>query len=301
MERARVEGHRKKSSSNCSCRGNVAALASCHVSWDAPPEVLALGSDEVHVWRAGLNQKASLVQGLLMILSADEKVRAERFSFQRDREHFIVARGMLRAILGRYLQREPTNIRFCYSPKGKPVLAQGLGGDALRFNLSHSHGLALCAVTNGREIGIDLEQVRPDLKVEEIARRFFSSDEVATLRTLPPQMQSEAFFACWTRKEAYIKAKGEGLSFPLHEFDVSLAPGEPAALLTTREGPQESSRWTLQELMPGPGYAAALAVEGNGWRLARWEWSAERIMYGVTEHLNTNWQEHPLRQIQQNS
>jgi 4'-phosphopantetheinyl transferase len=121
-------------------------------------------------------------------------------------------------------------------------------------------------------VGIDLEYIRSDLQVEQLAERFFSRREIATLRTLPPEVQRQAFFLCWTRKEAYLKARGEGLSLPLDQFDVSLIPGEPAALLSTQRDPYEVSRWSLQELTPAPGYAAALAVEGHGWGLACWQW-----------------------------
>ena len=244
--------------------------------WCSPPETFTLGSDEVHVWRATLDQIPSQIQSFLHILAADEQARAERFYFERDREHFIVARGVLRAILGFYLNSAPECLSFCYSSHGKPALTGESDGDAIRFNLSHSHGVALYAVTRGREVGIDLERIRFDLEVEKIAERFFSRREVATLRTLPPEVQRQAFFLCWTRKEAYIKARGEGLSLPLDQFDVSLVPGEPAALLSTQRDPYEVSRWSLQELTPAPGYAAALAVEGHGWHLACWQWPDPR-------------------------
>ncbi len=241
-------------------------------SWCPPPENLTLGNDEVHVWRAFLDLPASQVQSLQQTLVAEELRRAERYYFQKDREHFIVARGLLRAILGRYLRIEPSQLRFCYGPHGKPELAGQTGGEALRFNVSHSHGLALYALTRDRKIGVDLERIRPDLADEKIAERFFSPREVAVLRALPTNMQPEAFFACWTRKEAYLKARGEGLALCLDQFDVSLAPGEPAALLSTNGDPQEVSRWSLQELDPGPGYVAALAVEGHAWQLKCWQW-----------------------------
>ncbi len=233
-----------------------------------------MGDDEVHVWRAALDQTPSQIHGFLHYLAADERARAERFYFERDREHFIVARGVLRAILGSYLNRAPECLSFCYSSLGKPALAGESDGDAIRFNVSHSHGVALYAVTRGREVGIDLERIRFDLAVAEIAERFFSRREVAMLRTLPPEGQRQAFFRCWTRKEAYTKARGEGLSLPLDQFDVSLAPGEPAAVLGTQRDPSEAFRWSLQELTPAPGYVAALAVAGHGWRLACWQWPA---------------------------
>jgi len=241
-------------------------------SWLPPPENLAPETDVVHAWLASLSVKASTVQRLRQLLTADEICRAERFYFPKDRDHFIVARGVLRRILGRYLDTEPSRLRFCYSAYGKPALDTEFGGGALRFNVSHSHGVALYGVSRGREVGIDLERIRPDFADDRVAERFFSSREVAALRSLPQSMRRDAFFNCWTRKEAYIKARGEGLSLRLDQFDVSLAPGEPAALLDTQDDPQEACRWSLQELAPSPGYVAALAVEGHDWQLKCWQW-----------------------------
>lgn len=241
-------------------------------SWSPPPEPLILGSDEVHVWRAFLGLTASCVRSLQHTLSPDEQARAERFYFERDRERFIVARAVLRDILARYLKKKPGQLRFCYNPHGKPALAGQYGREALCFNVSHADGVALYAVTRVRELGVDLEHIRPDLADEQIARRFFSARELAELCALPAHLKPEAFFTCWTRKEAYVKAKGEGLSIPLDQFDVSLAKEEPAALLRTAWDPQEASRWSLQELTPGADYVAALAVEGHHWRLKCWQW-----------------------------
>jgi 4'-phosphopantetheinyl transferase len=244
--------------------------------WRSPPKTLVLGCDEVHVWRATLDQTSSQIQSFLHNLAADEQARAKRFHFGRDRKHFIVARGVLRAILGGHLNRAPECVSFCYSSHGKPALAGESHGDAIRFSVSHSRGVALYAVTRGREVGIDVERIRFDLAVAEIAERFFSPREVAILRALPTELQQQAFFRYWTCKEAYIKARGEGLSFPLDQFDVSLAPGEPAAVLGTQRDPSEASRWSLQELTRAPGYVAALAVEGHGWRLTCWQWPDPR-------------------------
>ena len=241
-------------------------------SWLPPPENLAPETDVVHAWLASLSVKASTVQRLRQLLTADEICRAERFYFPKDRDHFIVARGVLRRILGRYLDTEPSRLRFCYSAYGKPALDAAFGGGALRFNVSHSHRAALYGVSRGREVGIDLERIRPDFADDRVAERFFSSREVAALRSLPRSMQRDAFFNCWTRKEAYIKARGEGLSLPLDKFDVSLVPGEPAALLATRGDSLGASRWSLQKLEPGSGYVAALAVEGDACRLKCWQW-----------------------------
>lgn len=244
-------------------------------SWPPPPETLILGTDEVHVWRAVLDLPPPRLKALLQMLNADERARAERFYFQRDRKHFIVARGVLRALLGRYLNREPSRLRFCYNRYGKPALARECGGDGIRFNLSHSHGLALYAVTQGREIGVDLERLCPNPGLIAIAERFFSPKEVAVLDALPANLKHEAFFNGWTRKEAIVKALGAGMKIPLSQFDVSLAPEEPAALLRTQWHPQEAKRWSLKELTPSPGYVAALAVEGHHWRMKCWQWPGE--------------------------
>lgn len=240
--------------------------------WLPPPTDLALSDDDVHVWRASLDLPASRVREVHHTLAADESSRAARFHFQRDRQHFIVARGLLRNILSRYLGIQPEQLRFCYSPSGKPALVAAPGQDALNFNLSHSGHLALYALTRVRQIGIDLERIRVDFEYEQIAERFFSRRERTALQACPAKMKPEAFFNCWTRKEAYIKARGEGLSLPLDQFDVSLVPGEPAALLSTRDNSQEVVRWSLQELSPGSGYVAALAVEGHSWQLRCWQW-----------------------------
>jgi 4'-phosphopantetheinyl transferase len=239
-----------------------------HTTWRPAPEALSLPRDAVHIWRAPLDGPASHVQYLWSLLSADESQRAARFVFAKDRDHFVMARGLLRVLLGRYRQQTPQHLRFAYGPQGKPALAADAGGDELSFNVSHSHGLALYAFARGRDIGVDVERIRPDVAQEKIAERFFSSREVAVLRSLPLASQAEAFFACWTRKEAFIKARGDGLALPLHQFDVSLAPGAPAALLHTAWDPHESAHWAMQDLAPASGYRAAVAVAGHVWHLS---------------------------------
>jgi 4'-phosphopantetheinyl transferase len=241
--------------------------------WSQPPETLILENTEVHVWRAALDQAMPQVQSLLCTLTPGERARASRFHFHKDREHFIVARGLLRTILGRYLNVRPGRLRFRYSLYGKPSLAEEFGGDTLRFNVSHSRGLALYALTRDREIGVDLEYIDPDLAHEQIAERFFSPREVIMLRALPTDTQKEAFFNCWSRKEAYVKAVGDGLAIPLDQFDVSLAPQEPAQILSIRGDPQGAARWTLKRLMPAKGYVGALAIEGQLQHLMCWQWN----------------------------
>lgn len=213
-----------------------------------------------------------MIQALSDILAPDESLRAGRFHFQKDRERFVVARGALRHILSGYLKTLPEQIHFSYNQYGKPALSEDGSRNLLSFNVAHSHEVALYAVARGREVGLDVELVREDFACREIAKRFFSAREVAALRTVPKEQQAMAFFNCWTRKEAYIKARGEGLSHPLDRFTVSLVPGETASLLSTDDDPQETSRWSLVELSPGAGYVAALALEGAATTLHCWQW-----------------------------
>jgi 4'-phosphopantetheinyl transferase len=243
-------------------------------AWNVLQEPMRLLSGEVHVWRASLEQPPRCLERLLATLEPDEQDRAERFHFDRDRHRFIAGRGTLRAILGGYLDMEPGQLRFCYSEHGKPSLVREITGDRLRFNVSHSHELALFAVAEGRDLGVDLEWIRPNVADAKIAERFFSAEEVRVLRGLPAELQGDAFFNCWTRKEAYIKALGEGLSMPLSRFVVSLAPGEAPQLLSANgsANDDEVSRWSFRELFPGSGYKGAVVAEGKDWELKCWDW-----------------------------
>lgn len=246
-------------------------MTDSEAKWFSAPKGLILREDEVHVWRASLDLNPSRLLSLKHILSPDEIKRAERFSFEIDSHRFIAARGMLRSILGLYLKIEPRKIVFRYSSYGKPSLAKGLSEDEIHFNIAHSHGLALFAFTLKREIGVDLEKIRSNLAYGQIADRFFSELESSMLRTLPSTERLIAFYNCWTRKEAYIKANGKGLFNSLKQFDVSLIPGEKARLLTTRDNTKEAARWSFEELTPAPGYIGALAVEGHNWQLRCWQ------------------------------
>jgi 4'-phosphopantetheinyl transferase len=230
-----------------------------------------LSSKDVHVWCAALEQPDARVQQLAKTLSEDECSRASRFYFDRDRNHFIVGRGLLRTILSRYTNIAAHQIQFCYGSRGKPSLANPRGKGTLQFNVSHSQGLALYAITRDRRIGIDLEYIRPTSDVESLAKRFFSASEYAAISSLPPNQKQEAFFNAWTRKEAYIKATGEGLA-QLEQVEVSLIPGEPAKLLNIKQDAQAAANWSLQALTPATGYIGALAVEGHDWHLKCWQW-----------------------------
>lgn len=241
-------------------------------TWEFPPPHTVLTEADVHVWKSPLNPPMPLVRHLERILAPDERDRADRFVRLEHRNRFIVGRGVLRRILGGYLERDPDQLHFRYSPSGKPALSVASGVRAIRFNVSHTHDLALYAVTIGREIGVDVERIRADYGTKDLALRYFSEREVAALRALAPADRLEAFFTCWTRKEAYLKARGEGLSLPLDRFTVSLTPGQPAALLEVLDDPKETARWSLRQLFPGTGHVAALAVESCDWHLKCWQW-----------------------------
>jgi 4'-phosphopantetheinyl transferase len=221
--------------------------------WTAPPVSLSLETGEIHVWHLALEQPAHVLERFRETLDSDEMDRANRFHFEKHRRHFLAGRGFLRELVARYLGTEPAALRFTYGAYGKPALA------GLRFNMSHSHEVALLAVASEAELGVDVEHIRADFASEDIARRFFSRAEVNVFNALPSEEQVAAFFRCWTRKEAYIKAIGKGLSQPLDKFDVTLAPGETPALLRADE--DDASRWWFTDIDVGAGYAGALAVE----------------------------------------
>jgi 4'-phosphopantetheinyl transferase len=222
---------------------------------DGLPKMLP--PDEVHVWHWQPACPPPEITDLWRILAEDERQRAQRYHFSKHRDEFVVNRARMRSLLAAYATASSEQLVFEYSPHGKPSLHDGGG---LRFNLSHTQGRAALAVVQEREIGIDVEQIRPQCDARQIAERFFSAQERQSLQGLSGDVLDQAFFRGWTRKEAYIKAKGEGLSIPLHEFDVSLVEGQPALLLSTRPDAEEASRWDLFDLSLGSGYAAALAV-----------------------------------------
>lgn len=236
-------------------------------AWSIPTTKPGLTEVEIHVWRASLDLEKEALGGCTSILSEDEKLRASRFLFPRDRDHFIAARGVLRQLLGKYLDCSPAQMEFEYGPHGKPALCTPDGGAPIRFNLSHSHGLAVYAFASNRELGIDLEPIRPEFAGENIAERHFSTRELDEWHRLPPELRAEAFFLCWTRKEAYVKARGEGLQIPLASFSVTLTPGQPEELHSL-----DAAKWRLHSFQPAQEYAAALVGEGKEWKLRQWDW-----------------------------
>ncbi len=214
--------------------------------------------DEIHVWHADLARSDEERVRWEANLSPDEKERADRFHFVKDRNRFVVARGLLRELLGRYLRQAPASLEFSYGEYGKPSLSGENASSGLCFNLSHSSDLAVYAVARERNLGIDVERIRPEAASDRIAERFFSPREVNDLRTLPAEARVEGFFHCWTRKEAYLKATGMGLQIPLRGFAVSVLPGHPAQFLSGVE-----PRWHLAAYRPANGYVAALVYDGS--------------------------------------
>jgi len=215
--------------------------------------------DWVDLWWENIDSQAGRISEFWNTLSEDERKRAERFHFDRHRERFIVQRGRLREILSGYGDGLPKAIQFRKGPGGKPAVN---GGNLeIRFNLSHCGGHALYAVAYGREVGVDVEAVRPKPKAAALVDRFFSIKEREAFQTLEPHDRDATFFAGWTRKEAYVKALGKGLRFPLDQFNVSLKPGDQNALLRVEGAPEEVKRWSLRDIDLGPGFRAALAVE----------------------------------------
>lgn len=223
----------------------------------------SLGQAEVHLWVVPLVISAEKSSYFKSILSLDEQERAGRFRKIGDAQRYVAARGSLRSLLGAYLTIEPDRLQFAYDAFGKPRLAGEGPLASMRFSVSHSEDLALFGFARGHKNGVDVERIRPDIDVDDLAARYFSPSEFQKLRALPADEQREAFYCGWTRKEAYLKARGEGLSFRLDRVEVSLTPGEPAMILKASGDRGVSRRWIVQHLSPAPGYIGAAAVEGR--------------------------------------
>ncbi len=223
----------------------------------------------VHLWSAGLEPPPARVEELRRLLTVEEAARADRFRFDRHRRRFIVRRGVLRLLLAGYLGQDPARVRLEEGDKGKPFVPQAAAEPAsrLHFNLSDSRDLAVYAFTRGAELGVDVEVLRPMPDAQSIAESFFSAEEQERLRRVPPERKARAFFNCWTRKEAYIKAIGEGLSEPLDRFSVTLLPEEPARFVHLGGDPERAAGWTLHHLVPEEGTVGGLALEGDGWHV----------------------------------
>lgn len=236
--------------------------------WLLPPEVISLSESEVHVWLADLDTAIANLPELQTILAADEIARARRFHFPEHRARFISGRGLLRVILAKYLNLEPSAIAFSYGSHGKPSLQEPYSH--LSFNLTHSGGLALYIVALGREVGIDAECMESDREIDSIISRFFTQSEQTYLLNLPPTDRQTAFFHCWTCKEAQAKASGEGISQGLDQLDLS-------TMLEKKHNSTYHAPWTvmLLELEQdwSDRYAAAIAVAGKEWQIKYWRLS----------------------------
>ena len=235
------------------------------IDWQLSLPGVELGAADVHVWRAGLDCTAEQLAYYQSLLSSDEQERAARFQFVEHYQRFVAGRGILRVLLGRYLDREPQSLQFVYGNHGKPALALA---SSIQFNLAHSQGLALYAITCDRPIGVDLEYLRPLDDLVALTRRFFATSEHAALMALPPDQQTVAFFRYWTSKEAYLKATGIGLT-QLKDLEIALAPG--AARLVNLPDSAALAPWQLQELAPAEGFVGAIVTTGSDGHCTYWQ------------------------------
>lgn len=237
--------------------------------WVSAPESPRLAAGEIHVWRACLDLSPDVVAGLAGILAPDEQLRAKRLVKLRDRARFIAARAVLRRLLAAYVRVAPEQLQFEYGSHGKPALVQCGPGSQVSFNLSHSHGLALYAFTCEDPIGVDLEWIKEKYPVLQVARRFFTLNEVDELNALQRPVQTEAFYTTWTRKEALLKARGDGLQGSLCGLEFSTTPIEGKA-----EFESGRATYTFRSFRPAPRFLATVAWQGKARRLHFWEWTA---------------------------
>lgn len=241
--------------------------------WSTPPASVRPADHEIHIWRALLDRKPDEQAHLARTLSAEEWERAERFLFARDRHRYITRRGLLRTILAAYTDTAPHALQFWYGPYGKPALVQAQGMPTINFNMSDSQGLALYAITGDRQVGVDLEWHRPlTTDVERMLTSVCSEREMVSLRACPRWRWKEAFFICWARKEAYLKAIGEGLNRPPETVEVTLTPWETARLIAVDGNYQDTARWSYLEVAPVANYTSALVIEGYTEQLTCWAW-----------------------------
>lgn len=242
--------------------------------WKPGPRELRLPAGEVHVWGVDISVLPATTSELEARLVGEERERARAFKVAGARRRFVVGRVVLRNLLGGYLGVPADHVAFRFGAHGKPAL-EHRDDRELTFNLTHSHELVLVALTRSDRIGVDVERIVEDRKVERTARRFFSSAEVEELTALSASARERAFFRCWTLKEAFLKADGAGLSRPLGSFDVSVRPDTPAELRRVESDSSAPERWHMEVLPVGPGYAGALAVEAISPRTRLWRWLGE--------------------------
>lgn len=231
--------------------------------WQQAEKHPLLASRDVHIWRAFFDAWQPEVSRLTSVLNAAERERASRFYFEKDRSASIISRGLLRLLLGRYCSLDPQQIAFDYNEYGKPILVQDKQSAPIHFNLAHSHNTVVYAFTFIDSVGIDVEYIRSNIEYEDLAQHYFSPFEIAQLQAVSVTQKSQAFYAGWARKEAYIKARGKGLSIALDAFDVTLQPDAPARLVACREDAQDVEDWSLYALPAEDDYASALVLKGE--------------------------------------
>jgi 4'-phosphopantetheinyl transferase len=233
---------------------------------------IGISPKDIHVWSIDLISCSDNSNSLYNLLSFDERKRANAYRFEKDRINFITVRGILRKIISSYLFVEPNEINFLYTQYGKPYLENQDKLNALFFNMSHSGDFALCIFAINREVGIDIEKVHPLDNYEDIAQQFFSVNEYLQLKSIPQDLRLNFFFRYWTLKEAFIKAIGKGLSYPLNDFEVQLKPNEPPRLINIKNNTQLALRWFLNAINPSVGYEAAFAFEGPFDNIEYWQY-----------------------------
>lgn len=226
------------------------------------------------LWLCAFDLNQTRMPHYLTLLSADELLKAKRFKFEIDRERFVISRGILRILLGSYLKENPREIEFEYTSYGKPIAKHN---DSINFNISHSGNRAVFGFVRDAEIGVDIEKIKEDFDVLQLAQGFFSNNELAFLKKLPKEELSKAFFRCWTRKESFIKAEGSGLSFPLDKFTVSMDRDNHAELLKTDWDFSERFNWNLFSFVPDPQYVGALAVRNKPITVNYFDWDALNV------------------------
>ena len=241
-------------------------------AWSPPPAKLLFPSGRVDVWRVRTDEPVG-PDSERYILSEDEIARAGRFRFEKDRYRFTRCRRALRRLLAGYLDIPPAEILFEYGVRGKPQLAVRQNPRALQFNVSHSGELALIAVGNEQRLGVDVERIRSEVDTYSLAERFFSVRERAALQALPVRLRASGFYACWARKEAFLKATGDGLSFPLEDFSVTTHPHLDPELEEIRGDAEAGREWCLMDLNPREGYRAAVAMNRSCYRLETYDWN----------------------------
>jgi 4'-phosphopantetheinyl transferase len=239
------------------------------LQWPLAPQPIRLQPGQVHLWAAATNDFTSQVRQLGLLLSPAEQAAAGKFRYVRDRNRYLVRRGLLRLLLGRYLPLPPSAIEFQLGPYGKPELRAGAAAP-LFFNASHSADIAVCAITSACPIGVDIERTRKIPDILKIARRYFRPRETETLLALPADARLQAFYACWTRKEAFLKATGEGIAESLPKIEVTLAPQDPPAVVSLFGKPRASEQWQLQPFSPAPGYVGCVAYHHAPLALSQW-------------------------------